>query len=167
MFPFTLCTCWGLTETRLLALILYDPITLKFIYYQILAPSSGSFKTEWLSHSASGRPALTITINTVSSDSRWKYFCIKGNVVHFLPQTNIRSVQLRCCQFAICQNERLLEAAEKSKCWILQNISKYQMWTKQKKMERLWAQCAWCLHTCIQMQLGFMFCINEKVGPGG
>lgn len=96
-------------------LILYDPITLKFIYYQILAPSSGSFKTEWLSHSASGKPALTITINTVSS-ARWKYFCIKGNVVHFLPQTNIRSVQLRCCQFAICQNERLLEAAEKSKC---------------------------------------------------
>lgn len=95
--------------------ILYDPITLKFIYDQILAPSSGSFKTEWLSHSASGKPALTITINTVSS-ARWKYLCIKGNVVHFLPQTNILSVQLRCCQFAICQNERLLEAAEKSKC---------------------------------------------------
>lgn len=52
--------------------------------------------------------------------------------MHFLPQTNIRSVQLRCGQFAICQNERLLESAEKSKCWILQNILKYQMWGEKK-----------------------------------
>lgn len=92
--------------------ILCDPITLTFILYQILAPSLASFKTEWLSHSASGKPAPTITINTVGS-ARWKYLCIEGNLVHFLPQTNPGSVHLRCCQFAIGPNERLLQAAEK------------------------------------------------------
>lgn len=147
-------------------LILCDPITLKCIYHQILAQSLASFKTEWLSGSASGKPAASPAINTVGS-ARWKYLHIRRNAVHFFPQTYCLSSQcflvLPVCHLSKQTNKKKnLEAAEK--CCILSSISKYQnggrggLWRAQ-----LWMMFAHA-HT---NATGFMFCINEKWGLEG